>query len=99
MANKDTETIFSIDTSGIKYGEGATSEVGYELDRLGVKNAIIITDPYLRENEAVKKAFESIEYQGIKVTIYDKVEIEPTDKSFKHAIEFCINRNLMDLLQ
>ena len=75
MANKDTEPIFSIDTSGIKYGEGATSEVGYELDRLGVKNAIIITDTYLRENEAVKKAFESIEYKGIKVTIYDKVEI------------------------
>ena len=92
MAKKDTETIFSIDTSGIKYGEGATSEVGYELDRLGVKNALIITDPYLKENEAIKKTFESIEYQGIKVTIYVKVEIEPTDESFKHAIEFCINQ-------
>ena len=85
-------TIFSIDTSAIKYGIGVTSEVGYELERLGVKNAVLITDPNLVENDAVKKSYESITHQGIKATIYDKVEVEPTDISFKHAIDFCTRK-------
>ena len=55
MAYTETESIFSIDTSAIKYGIGVTSEVGYDLERLGVKNAVIITDPTLVENDAVKK--------------------------------------------
>ena len=89
MTYTETETIFSIDTSAIKYGIGVTSEVGYELERLGVKNAVLITDPTLVENDAVKNSYESITHQGIKATIYDKVEVEPTDISFKHAIDFC----------
>ena len=92
MAYTETETIFSIDTSAIKYGIGVTSEVGYELERLGVKNAVLITDPNLVENDAVKKSYESITYQGIKATIYDNVEVEPTDMSFKHAIDFCTRK-------
>ena len=92
MAYTETETIFSIDTSAIKYGIGVTSEVGYELERLGVKNAVLITDPNLVENDAVKKSYESITYQGIKATIYDNVEVEPTDISFKHAIDFCTRK-------
>jgi len=92
MTYTETETIFSIDTSAIKYGIGVTSEVGYELERLGVKNAVLITDPNLVENDAVKKSYESITHQGIKATIYDKVEVEPTDISFKHAIDFCTRK-------
>ena len=92
MTYTETETIFSIDTSAIKYGIGVTSEVGYELERLGVKNAVLITDPTLVENDAVKNSYESITHQGIKATIYDKVEVEPTDISFKHAIDFCTRK-------
>ena len=38
------ENIFTMDTSGIKFGNGCTEEVGYEAKRFGIKNALVITD-------------------------------------------------------
>ena len=38
------ENIFTMDTSGIKFGNGCTEEVGYEAKRFGIGKALIITD-------------------------------------------------------
>ena len=49
----NTDTAFTIDTSSIKYGPGVTSEIGYEMSRLGSKNCLVITDKHMRKSNAI----------------------------------------------
>lgn len=37
MVHHELETAFTMDTSSIKFGEGATREVGFEAARLGAR--------------------------------------------------------------
>jgi hydroxyacid-oxoacid transhydrogenase len=93
LNQSNTETAFSIDTSSIKYGPGVTLEVGYEIARLGCKKILIVTDPNLADMPVIKRAYESLESEGLEVTVFDKVKIEPTDASFKDAILFATEGN------
>ena len=87
----DTDTAFTIDTSSIKYGPGVTEEVGYEMSRLGSKKCLVITDPNMKQSNAVSATESSLKKENIEVTIFDEVQVEPTDQSFKKAIQFAIN--------
>jgi hydroxyacid-oxoacid transhydrogenase len=82
------ETAFTMDTSSIKYGPGVTREVGYEMKRRGVRRAMVVVDPNLAQAEPVSVAVEALRSEGIDVVIYDRVHIEPTELSFKEAIQF-----------
>ena len=82
------ETTFSIDTSSIKYGPGVTKEVGFEMNRLGAKRIMILTDKRLSKSESVQTVIDSLSSEGLDAQLYDQVRVEPTDVSFKDAIEF-----------
>ena len=82
------ETAFTIDTSSVKFGPGVTQEVGYEMRRLGARRVMVVTDPNLRNSEPVAVAMESLRDEGIDATLFHRVQVEPTDLSFKEAIEF-----------
>jgi hydroxyacid-oxoacid transhydrogenase len=83
-----TETIFSMDTSSIKYGPGATGEVGYEMKRLGASRVMVVTDPNLAESQPVKVTLDALRTEGIETVLFDRARVEPTDASFEEAIEF-----------
>ena len=87
----NTDTAFSIDTSSIKYGPGVSEEIGYEMSRLGSKNCLVVTDPNMRHSNAISVTQNSLNKENIKVTIFDEVQVEPTDQSFKNAIQFAID--------
>lgn len=82
------ETIFTMDTSSIKFGAGATREVGYDMAALGVKRVMVVTDPNLTHREPVTVALDSLRAAGLDAVLYDQVRVEPSDKSFKDAIRF-----------
>lgn len=82
------ETAFLMDTSSIKYGAGVTREVGYDMKRLGARRVMVVTDPGLRESEPVAVVLEALRTEGIDAVLYDRVRVEPTDLSFKEAIQF-----------
>ena len=82
------ESAFTMDTSSIKYGPGVTREIGSDMAALGAKRVMVVTDPRLRDHEAVGIALESLRAEGIEATLYDRVVVEPTDRSFLDAIEF-----------
>ena len=86
-----TETAFAIDTSSIKFGPGITREAGYELDRLGASRVMVVTDPRMAGSAAVNAATDSLKRAGIDYGVFDRVSIEPTDVSFKEAIEFAVD--------
>ncbi|MGH2550078.1 MAG: hydroxyacid-oxoacid transhydrogenase [Thermomicrobiales bacterium] len=88
------ETIFTIDTSSIKYGIGATREVGYDLKALGVTRVMLVTDPNLSGSDAVATARKSVEAAGIEIAFFDRVRVEPTDSTFKEAIAFAVSEKV-----
>jgi hydroxyacid-oxoacid transhydrogenase len=82
------ENVISMSTSNIKYGPGATTEVGFDLESLGVQRALLLTDARLADSATVFNALEAIRARGIDVTLFERVRVEPTDTSFKEAIDF-----------
>jgi hydroxyacid-oxoacid transhydrogenase len=78
---------FEMATSNLRFGLGASREVGMDLDELGVKRAMVLTDPRLRDTSAVEKVLTSLKEQRIDCTVFDEVRVEPTDASMKEAIK------------
>lgn len=82
------ETAFTMDTSSITFGHGATAEVGENMRSLGGNRVMVVTDPNVAGLPAVSIAVESLREAGIDPVIYDGVRVEPTDLSFSDAIDF-----------
>ena len=82
------ETVFKMDTSSIKYGPGVTREVGYDMKRLGARRVMVVTDRNLSDSEPVTIALQALRSEGIDAVLFDQARVEPTDLSFKQAIDF-----------
>lgn len=87
MAN---ETAFNMGASNIRFGQGATDEIGMELADMGAKNILVVTDENLSELAPVSDVLESIERERLQYTVFNQVRIEPTDESLKAAISFAM---------
>ncbi|KAK6492064.1 hydroxyacid-oxoacid transhydrogenase [Huso huso] len=85
---KTTDYAFEMACSNIRYGQGVTKEVGMDLQNLGARNVCLMTDKNLARLPPVKAVFNSLAKHGINFKFYDKVRVEPTDTSFKEAIDF-----------
>jgi hydroxyacid-oxoacid transhydrogenase len=84
MATK--EYAFEMAASGIRFGFGATREVGADLVDLGVKHALVFADPKMRLLAPVATVLQSLEDNHVAYTVFDKVRVEPTDESIQEAI-------------
>ena len=80
------EYAFEMAASGLRFGYGATREVGADLIDLGAKRALVFTDPVLRHLAPVATVLESLEVNGVEFTIFDRVRVEPSDASMQEAI-------------
>lgn len=85
------EAIFTMDTSSIKYGPGATREVGHEMSAQGARHVMVLTDPNLSASATVAVSLESLRAAGVEAVLYDRVRVEPTDASFQDAIRFAVD--------
>lgn len=83
-----TETVFVLEMSPIKFGLGATDEIGYDALRLGIRKALIFTDRHLAQVGLPERVRLLLEEQGVKADVYDGTEIEPTDRSMEDAAEY-----------
>lgn len=81
-----TETIINMEGARIKFGAGATRELGFELRALGVRRALLVTDPVVAQLEPVAVARESLRGAGIDTVCYAETRVEPSDASFREAI-------------
>jgi hydroxyacid-oxoacid transhydrogenase len=72
----------------LKFGSGATEELGYELGAMGARKVLLVVDPHLWAVGLVDRVKAIVEHEGVQVSIYDAIHIEPTDVSFRHAIDF-----------
>jgi hydroxyacid-oxoacid transhydrogenase len=86
-----SEMAFTMDTSSIKFGPGVTREIGYDMKRLGARRVMVVTDSNLAGSEPVAVVLEALRGEGIDPVLYGRAHVEPTDVSFKEAIQFAID--------
>ena len=84
----DKDTAFEMATSNIRYGRGVTAEVGMDLVDMGIGNVMVVTDEVLASLPPVTNLLAALEDSGVRFQLFDRVHVEPTDRSFKDAIDF-----------
>jgi alcohol dehydrogenase class IV len=89
-----TETVFVMEMSPIKFGLGATEEIGFDARRLGLRKVLIVTDPGLAALGLPERVRALLDEQGIKADVFDGVAIEPTDRSMEDAAEYARTKDV-----
>lgn len=84
----EKEYAFEMACSNIRYGEGVTQEIGMDCKNLGGRNICVMTDSSLVKLPPVQVVCDALEQAGLKYSVYDKCRVEPSDESFKAAIDF-----------
>jgi hydroxyacid-oxoacid transhydrogenase len=84
----DHEYAFEMAASSLRFGAGVTAEVGLDLADLGVRRALVVTDPTIAALPPLATVLASLESAGVTAIVYDRVRVEPTDVSFRDAIAF-----------
>jgi hydroxyacid-oxoacid transhydrogenase len=82
------ESVLTMSSAGIKYGAGATREIGWDLKELGARRVMVTTDPRLAELPPVATVLESLKAERIDAVLFAEARVEPTDASLKQAIDF-----------
>jgi hydroxyacid-oxoacid transhydrogenase len=82
------ETVFTLEATPIKVGPGAVEDAGWELKRLGVTRALLVTDAGVAALGHPDRVRAAIEREGIEVVLYDRARVEPTLDSFQDAADF-----------
>src|SRR4051795_10455956 len=82
------ETIFTLEATPIKFGPGAVDDAGWELERLGVSRALLVTDPGIPWAERVAS---SVRDSGIDVVVYAESRVETTLDSLQAAADFALD--------
>ncbi len=81
------ETVFTLEATPIKFGPGAAADAGWELKRLGVERALLVTDPGVAATGHPDRVRRAIEAEGIEVVVYERARVEPTLDSLQEAAD------------
>src|SRR4051794_7484411 len=88
------ESVFTLEATPIKFGPGAADDAGWEVRRLGVTRALLVTDPGVAALGHPDHVRESIERAGIAVVVYDQARVEPTLDSLQAAADFALDADV-----
>lgn len=82
-----TETLFTWSAPPIKFGVGAVQELAFEVQSRRWRTCLVLTDERVAKTEFFAVVQEVLSRSGTVVTIYDRVAVEPTDRSVVAAAE------------
>ena len=82
------ETVFTYGAPALKFGSGASDEIGHDLTAYDAKRVLVITDAGVAATGHPERIAEQIRAQGIEAVVFDRVHVEPTDASIIEAIDF-----------
>src|SRR3954449_8552187 len=83
-----SETVFTYAAPALKFGTGASGEVGYDLAAYGARRVLLVTDPGVAATGHPARIAEQAAAYGLTVVTYDGARVEPTDESLVAAIDF-----------
>lgn len=82
------ETVFTYAAPPLKFGSGASAEIGHDLVVTGARRVLVVTDPGVAATGHPQRIAEQIAAHGPEVQVYADVHVEPTDASMEEAIAF-----------
>ena len=80
------ESVLAVSSAALKYGPGATREVGFDLKEMGARRVLVVTDPQLASSEPVAVTLQSLRSHGLDAVLYAESRVEPTDGSLLEAV-------------
>jgi hydroxyacid-oxoacid transhydrogenase len=84
------ERIFTLEATPMKFGPGAAADTGWELARMGVKRAMVVTDPNVREAGIADRVVDLITAEDIECEVFDRARSEPTADSLQEAADVAV---------
>ena len=93
-----TETVFTYASPALKFGAGASAEIGHDLAGYGARRVLLVTDQGVAATGHPAHIAEQVAAFGIGVTTYDEARVEPTDESLSAAIAFARDAGPFDAI-
>jgi alcohol dehydrogenase class IV len=81
------ETVFTYGAPLLKFGTGASDEIGYDLSQYGARRVLVVTDPGIAATGLPARVADQLKRFDIEAHVYDGVHVEPTDASLQQAID------------
>ncbi|MFN2517595.1 MAG: hydroxyacid-oxoacid transhydrogenase [Jatrophihabitantaceae bacterium] len=82
------ESVFTYGAPALKFGDGASDEIGYDLAQLGARRALVITDAGVAATGVPDRVAAQMANFGVHAAVFAGVRIEPTDASMQSAIDW-----------
>jgi alcohol dehydrogenase class IV len=82
------ETVFTYAAPDLKFGKGASGEVGHDLASYGARRVLLVTDQGVMATGHPTRIAEQIWQHGIETVVFDRARVEPTDESMDEAVAF-----------
>jgi len=90
-----TETVFTYAAPGLKFGRGASAEIGWDVQQLcrgaqrdDARRVLLVTDPGVAATGHPDRVAEQMRARGLEVVVYAGARVEPTDASLEAAVAF-----------
>lgn len=83
-----TETVFTYAAPALKFGRGASREIGYDVSGWGARRVLLVTDPGVAAAGHADDVAGSLRERGLEVVVFDRSRVEPTDVSLEEAVAF-----------
>ncbi|KAF8559112.1 alcohol dehydrogenase [Imleria badia] len=85
----EKEYAFEVAASNLRFGQGVTREVGMDLKNMKARKVGVFTDPIVAKLKPMAVALESLQSQeDLPFLVYDQVVAEPTEESWRKAIDW-----------
>ena len=90
-----TETVFTYAAPGLKFGRGASEEIGWDVRQLcrggqrdDARRVLLVTDPGVAATGHPDRIADQMRTRGLEVVVYAGARVEPTDASMEAAVSF-----------
>ncbi|KIM25870.1 hypothetical protein M408DRAFT_330877 [Serendipita vermifera MAFF 305830] len=92
------EYAFEIAAANLRFGDGVAREVGMDFKNMKARKVGLFTDPNLVNLYPVRTAIQALEAEGVPYEVFDRVAVEPTDKSWEDAIAWSRTHDISHFL-
>nr|WP_207620030.1 hydroxyacid-oxoacid transhydrogenase [Nocardioides sp. IC4_145] len=82
----------------MKFGPGASDEIGHDLQGYGARRVLVVTDAGVAATGHPARIADQLAARGLEVTTYDGARVEPTDASLVEAIDFARDAGPFDAI-
>ncbi|HEX4976647.1 MAG TPA: iron-containing alcohol dehydrogenase, partial [Nocardioides sp.] len=82
------ESVFTYGAPALKFGTGASDEIGHDLQQYGARRVLVVTDPGVAATGHPQRIADQVSALGTEAVVFDRVHVEPTDASLEEAVAF-----------